>query len=355
MKMAQTPQADAALRAQADTAATGGEARRSLPLGRRLAMAAGAIVVLTAAGVAVWQLNGRFSKGPFKEYAMLQPLDMPTAVAAGPDGVIWFTIDLARAMGRIRDGRVERLPTASDNVEPIGVGVGADGVVWYTDSGKHGISRMTPSGEISSFPMDTPIVRTARLAVAPDGSVWFAEATGFSITKLKDGKVTRHVFESPRGDPFGVAPAADGTVWATLRSGNQLLKIGPDEEMTAFDAPRQASMPSDVAAAADGSAWFIESRENRIARFKDGKFEDFKVPGDTPVLSGLVVTPDDSVWFGMVRTGALGRLRHGEFEVFKLPREGARPTSLAADRDGNIWYADITGQVGMLPARDARK
>ena len=353
--MAQTPQAETALRTQGDDAAVHSGARRSTATRRRALLVACGLAVLAAAGTVAWLLESRLSKGPFQEYAMLQSLDMPTAIAAGPDGVVWFTIDLARAMGRLRNGKVERLPTASDNVEPIGLGVGADGDAWYTDNGKHGISRMTPSGEISSFPMDTPVVRTARLAVAPDGAVWFAEATGFSITRFKDGKVTRHVFDSPRGDPFGVAPAADGTVWATLRSGNQLLKIAPDGEMTAFDVPRRAAMPSDVAAAGDGSVWFIESRENRIARFKDGKFEDFKVPGDAPVLSGLVVAADEAIWFGMVRTGALGRLRHGEFQVFKLPREGARPAGLAADHDGNIWYADITGTVGMLPAADARK
>ena len=63
---------------------------------------------------------------------------------------------------------------------------------------------------------------------------------------------------------------------------------------------------------------------------------------------------DGAVWFGMLRAGSLGRLRDGEVETFKLPRERARPYSLAIDRDGNVWYADITGYVGMLPARYAR-
>ncbi len=40
--------------------------------------------------------------------------------------------------------------------------------------------------------------------------------------------------------------------------------------------------------------------------------------------------------------------------MFPLPRANARPYSVAVDRDGNVWYADITGYVGMLPARYAR-
>jgi len=56
-----------------------------------------------------------------------------------------------------------------------------------------------------------------------------------------------------------------------------------------------------------------------------------------------------------LRSGRLGRVADGRIETFKLPREGARPCSLAADRSGNVWYADISGYVGMLPMRYARR
>jgi virginiamycin B lyase len=46
-------------------------------------------------------------------------------------------------------------------------------------------------------------------------------------------------------------------------------------------------------------------------------------------------------------------LRNGRIAVFALPRDNARPFSVAVDRDGNVWYADISGFVGMLPAKHA--
>ena len=60
------------------------------------------------------------------------------------------------------------------------------------------------------------------------------------------------------------------------------------------------------------------------------------------------------------RWPAPGRLfaaepKRGDIVVFKLPREHARPCSVVVDRAGNVWYADISGYVGMLPARDARE
>ena len=320
----------------------------------RLWLAAAAMAAALGGGAA-WLLHLDRSSVRFVEYRMLQSLDTPTAIAAAPDGTIWFTIDLAAAIGRVRGEQLERLPLASKNVDPIGLGVGPDGDAWYTDNSARGISRMTASGEITSFPLGTPIVRLGRLAVAIDGAVWFTEATSYSITRLKEREITRHVFESPGGDPYGVAVAEDGTAWATLRVGNQLLRIAPDGEMSAFDLPKPAAGPSDVAVGLDGSVWFVEVRAHRIGRLRNDAFEEYDVPGDNPVLTGLAVARDGAVGFGMLRSGSLGRLVDGRVDTFKLPRDGARPCSLAIDTSGNVWYADISGYVGMLPMRYAHR
>jgi virginiamycin B lyase len=56
----------------------------------------------------------------------------------------------------------------------------------------------------------------------------------------------------------------------------------------------------------------------------------------------------------MLREAALGRLRNGKVVIFRLPRKDARPFSVTVDPANNVWYADISGYVGMLPARFAR-
>ena len=150
-----------------------------------------AVLVAALGGAATWVANRNYPGMRFIEYRMAQPLDTPTAIAAAPDGTIWFTIDLAAAIGRVHDGRLERLSLASSNVEPIGLGAGPDGSAWYTDNGARAISRITPTGEISSFPLGTPIVRLGRLTVAPQGAVWFAEATGYRMTLLHGSAVRR--------------------------------------------------------------------------------------------------------------------------------------------------------------------
>ena len=158
-----------------------------------------------------------------------------------------------------------------------------------------------------------------------------------------------------RGGPYGVAVAADGAVWATLQSGNSLLRIAPDGATSEHEIPTPGVSPTDVAVDSAGAVWFLEFRTDRIGRFQGGKFEEIALPQAKVGLTGLTVAPDGAVWFGMLRKGSLGRLRDGRIVEFKLPREGARPYSLAADKAGNVWYADISGFVGMVPVAEATR
>src|SRR3954468_17201349 len=147
-----------------------------------------------AAGLGIAVLAGGAlrmrGEGPEKKLAeprMGEPQDAPIAIAAGTDGSIWFTIDHANAIGRLRNGRIERLPTSSQNIEPLGLAIAADGSAWYTDLAARAIARISSVGEIARFVLDTPITRLGRLAITPDGAVWFADPTGYGMTRLKDG------------------------------------------------------------------------------------------------------------------------------------------------------------------------
>jgi virginiamycin B lyase len=110
-----------------------------------------------------------------------------------------------------------------------------------------------------------------------------------------------------------------------------------------------------VAADNGGNVWVVEFRSNKIAKFSDGKFSEFTVPGEWSGLSGIAAAQDGSVWFGMLRSHALGRLRDGQIKIFELPRKDARPYTVAIDKTGNVWYADISGFVGMLKAEAAKR
>ena len=320
-----------------------------------LLAAAGGGLVAIAAGAGFFALNTRGPAAHFVEYAVHEASQMPTAIATGSDGAVWFTIDLGDAIGRLRDGRIEFLPTGLKLIEPVGLAAAPDGSAWFTDNAAHSVSRVAVSGEVTRIPLDTPSVRLGRLAVGANGAVWFAEGTGYSISEIRDGRLIRHIYDSPRGGPYGVAVAPDGTAWASLQSGDQIVRVGTDGAVKAFDLPSAASVPSDVAIGPDGAVWFLEYRTNSIGRLVGDDIQEFRVDERAVGLSGLAVAADGAVWFGLLREGSLGRLRDGQIVRFRLPRSRAKPYTVAIDRDGNIWYADITGYIGMLPAADAKQ
>ncbi len=319
-------------------------------VGRRWLWVAAAVLVVVAAGVGGWRW---WTHRGFVEYRMLRETDIPTAVAVAPDGTVWFTIELADAIGRLRDGRIERLPKGKQNVEPMGLAVDAEGNAWFTDSPARAISRISPAGAITSYPLATPIARLARLTLAPDGAVWFADGTTFSITRLKEGVFTRHELSSFRAGPFGVAVDRQGTAWATLQNVNRLARIAPGGELAEIDVPTRASNPTDVAVDASGAVWFLEFRANKVGRYAEGRFTEFKVPTPRAGLTAIATAPDGAVWFTELRAHGLGRLRDGVMTEFRVPRGDARPFGIAVDRVNNVWYTDLAGYLGMLSAARA--
>jgi virginiamycin B lyase len=317
----------------------------------RLVLAAFAIVA--GLGTLVW----RFGHGPdrgFIEYHMQVSTDIPTALAVAPDGSVWFTIEFSDAIAVFRNGRIERLRKGSQNLEPLGLAVDAAGGAWYTDASRRAISRISPDGSIQSFPLSTPIVRLGRLAVAPDGAVWFADVTTASVTRLQGGVFMRHDVGSLRATPYGIAVDARGTVWTTLQGADKLARIASDGQVTAFDVPTRSGGLGDITVDPRGAVWFLELQANKIGRYAEGRFTEFAIPTPSAGLTTLAAAPDGSVWFTELRAGKLGRLRDGRVAEFRLPRADGRPFGVAVDAANNVWYTDLSGWFGMLPAGRAK-
>lgn len=311
-----------------------------------------------AAAVALFALRaGPPGSVAFEELRLPGGADTPVAIAAAPDGTIWFTLDSSAALGRLRNGQLEKVPKGVESVEPLGLAVDTEGRAWYTEAPTQAIARASPDGKIDTFALGTPIAQLGRLSVGPDGAVWFAEPTVMSVTRLKDGRLTRHVVGRlparvpTDATPFGVAVAPDGAVWVTLPSANKLLRFVPGGEATAFDVPTRQSGLGDVAVAADGTVYFLEIVANKIGRIAGGRIEEFPVPTPLAGLTALAVAPDGAAWFTELRGHRLGRLRDGTITEFELPRSDARPIGIAVAGDGKVWYADLSGWIGRLEPR----
>ena len=298
----------------------------------------------------------------FDEYKLPGHTAFPVALAAAPDrSGVWFTLESSTALGLLRNGEFAFVRKPSESIEPLGLAVDAAGHAWFTEAPKQAIVRAALDGTIASFPLGTSVSRLGRLAVAPDRSVWFAEPTRGSITQLKDGRLTRHPVASASNAslasdavPFGVAVAADGTVWTTLQNADALMRIAPNGDAAIIEVPvRQAGL-SDIAVAADGSVWLLAAGANKVVHHVNGRFDEFNVPTPNAGLTALAVAPDGAAWFAALRAHRIGRVQHGVVTEYALPRDNARPIGIAVDADNNVWYADLAGWIGRLAADRAR-
>jgi virginiamycin B lyase len=312
------------------------------------------VICVAGIGALVWSPSLRPAPGII-EYPMLVKTDIPTAVDVAPDGAVWFTVEFSDAIGVFRNGRMERIRKASQNLEPLGLAADGAGGAWYTDTPMRAISRISSDGRVQSFPLSTPIVRLGRLAVAPDGAVWFADIVTAGVTRLQNGVYKRHDVGGQGGTPYGIAVDAKGIVWTTLQGADKLGRISTDGQMTVLDVPTRNSGLGDIAVDRSGAAWFLELRANKIARFADGRFTEFTVPTPAAGLTALATAPDGSVWFTELSAGKLGRLRNGQIKEFRLPHAGSRPFGVAVDAANDVWYTDLSGWLGMLPAASAKE
>jgi virginiamycin B lyase len=329
--------------------------RRSRILGAGLIVA---LIIGVAVGALLWRPRTMSSWG-FQE-TRLPVDDIPVGIAISGDGTVWFTLEGSNALGLLRNGQLQKLPKGADSVEPLGLAVDAAGHAWYTEAPKQRISRASTDGTITSFALATPVARLGRLAVAPNGDVWFAETSLVSVTHLRDGRLTRHVVGSlmPTAPmdaaPFGIAVSSEGHVWATLQNANKLVRVSASGEKTAFDVPTRASGLGDVAVSADGVVWFVEIAANKIGRFAAGRFEEFTVPTPNAGITALAVAPDGAAWFTELRGHRLGRVYAGAITEYVLPRSDARPFGITVDAGNNVWYTDLSGWLGRLDADRAR-
>ncbi|AUA14974.1 alpha/beta hydrolase fold domain-containing protein [Streptomyces sp. SID8382] len=149
------------------------------------------------------------------------PRTFPSAMAAGPDGAMWFTLNQGNAIGRITmDGLTTAHPLPTEAAAPVGIAQGPDGALWFTEIGAGQIGRITVDGTVTEYPLPDRQARPHAVTGGPDGALWFTEWGRGGVGRITtDGRIT--AYDLPRADcePHGIA-AYDGALWCALETGS---------------------------------------------------------------------------------------------------------------------------------------
>ena len=328
--------------------------RRRVPMGL-LALTTVLGTVLAGAPVA------RAARPSITEFAVPTAAARPYAIAAGPDGALWFTEADADRIGRIDTaGHIQEFPLTAGS-EPFGITAGPDGALWFTEFSRDRIGRITITGQITEFQL-SPGASPFRIVAGPDGNLWFTE---MRLNRVGSISTTGQWIETPLPLPFDTAQditvGPDGNLWVTEfpdpNGGNfgGLIKVGTDGTMTAFETAVIA-LPFGIATGSDGQLWVTDPGINHVASFDPitHAIRTFTVPGgilNSPYFA--VNGPDGALWFtesGSSEAANVGGNKIGRINLatrrlqqLPVPTMGSAPSGIAVGPDGAIWFTEAQG------------
>jgi virginiamycin B lyase len=155
----------------------------------------------------------RFKDGNFNRHGIESPRGGPFGVAVAPDGVVWASLQSANQLLRIdRKGQIETFDIPRDGAVPTDVALGPDGAVWFIEFWVNSVGRWR-DGKFAEFEIGRPASAPSGLAVAADGSVWFGMLRYASLGRLRDGVIQSIPLPRTDARPFSVTIDAAGNVW----------------------------------------------------------------------------------------------------------------------------------------------
>ncbi len=208
--------------------------------------------------------------------------------------------------------------------------------------------------------ISTPNVGPQDVAAGADGNLWFTEGSANQIGRVTPaGAVT--VFPLPLSSaPHGITAGPDGSLWFTESLTNKIGRITTAGVITEFPIPTPSSGPHDITAGPDGNLWFTESFSNKIGRITTaGVVTEFSVPTAGSEPGGIATGSDGNLWFTESTATGIGAAKiaritpSGSITEFPTPTAGSAPVDIAAGADGNIWFTEQSvnkiGRMALVP------
>lgn len=278
----------------------------------------------------------------------LAPAARALSMTAGPDGNLWFSGfryfgDIYDEIGRVTpSGQVTEFPLPTRIPRETGIPAivtGPDNNLWFTEKGASKIGRITTSGQITEFSLPSGDRQPAGIAAGPDGNLWFTEEAGNKIGRIStSGTIAEFSLPSGSG-PAGIAAGPDGNMWFTERNTSKIGRITTGGQITEFALPDGSNQPNAITTGPDGNLWFTEARPGQIGRVTPtGVITHFPIPVKTGT-GAIAAGPAGDVWF--TAGSAIGAISPSGAVAqpaclvtdCRLP-----PISLAAGPEGNLWF-----------------
>lgn len=288
--------------------------------------------------------------GTFTQFTLASGNE-PNRITAGPDGNLWFggltDVTFKGFVGRITPQGIPTgnlLPnTGSTGI--TGMTSGPDGNLWFSDYSAETIDRMTPSGELATFP-DTNYPDI--IVQGPDGNLWFTEVVANKIGRITpSGTVTEFPIPetgSPNKGPEGITTGPDGKLWFALEA------TTPEEMGSVttngtfafypFGDNLKNHLALEIVTGSDGNLWFTEGA-GLVRLTTGGTFTPYLLPtGSDPF--GIAVGTDGNLWFAATGSNRVGHMDTSGSSLveYGVPSYHSLIHDITSSPDGNLWFTE---------------
>jgi len=247
--------------------------------------------------------------------------------AVGLDGALWFAdygfVDAPRLL-RFGAGGERREIVLAGDVPATALAAAPDGAMWFSTFERTG--RLAVDGTVTNFRL---AAESGNLTAGPDGAMWAGMAG--QIVRLDASGATR-VFKLPiELSPESLISGSDGALWFSASLCECIVRMTTTGQRRLFRLPQTPDRPDRLASAPDGAIWFTHSLGlGRIAT--TGEFTLFDVPARRDhfrFANDVTAGPDGAMWFTLEDTpfepleakpdgSAIGRLDFSGANAAKL-------------------------------------
>ena len=236
--------------------------------------------------------------------------------------------------------------------------------MWFAAAGTNAIGRITPSGQVTEFPIPTPESIPNEITAGPDGNLWFTEEKADKIGRITpSGEITEFPLSgqcsectaectvNPECTVYGITAGPEGSLWFTesLFGFGEINRITPAGQIKRVK--QTAGAPTGITTGPDGNLWFSVMEEEilepsaagRIGRLTpSGRLTEFPPIPSGPTDAnpeGITTGPDGNLWFADLTYARIGRITlSGQLVEFRVP-SGNVSGSITAGPDGNLWFS----------------
>lgn len=312
-------------------------------------------VLLPPAGVSV----------SIKEWVVPTLGSRPHDPLAAADGTIWYTGQMANALGRLdpKTGRFTEYHPPIAESGPHGLVQDRDGNIWFTANSKAYIGKLDPrSGAFTEYKLD-PAARDPHTPIFDQkGILWFTAQGANMVGRLdpRTGEVRLVTSPTPRSNPYGMVVTSAGVPYFDEFGTNKLGSIDPvTMTIREYPLPAAAARPRRIAITPDDIIFYSDYARGYLGRFdpKTSAVTEWPSPGGPQSRPYAMTFLKGAIWYVEtgVRPNTLIRfdLQTQKFASWAIPSGGGVVRNMMPTADGNGLVMACSGvnRVALVEVR----